>query len=232
MAMEELKQMKTLLTSQVQAQLANIEKADAHELGAAMDMIKDLAMTMYYCSVVDAMEEAEKEAEKNGNTVYYTERYLPYYMDGGMRRYNDGRMYADGRRDGDNDGRYGESRYYDNNRNRMYTNGGGQGEHSSGVSNSYYRPYDYDEPVMRDMTAGRTQIRDMREGRSPQTRRMYMEAKEQHQGKEVQLKELEKYMGELSQDVTEMIADATPEEKQMLHKKLAALTNKIELLNK
>ena len=61
---------------------------------------------------------------------------------------------------------------------------------------------------------------------------MYMEAKEQHQGKEVQLKELEKYMGELSQDVTEMIADATPEEKQMLHKKLAALTNKIELLNK
>ena len=68
--------------------------------------------------------------------------------------------------------------------------------------------------------------------RSGMSRRMYMEAKEQHQGKEVQLKELEKYIGELSQDVTEMIADATPEEKTMLHKKLAALTNKIELLNK
>lgn len=80
--------------------------------------------------------------------------------------------------------------------------------------------YDYNEPV----------ARDLREGRSPMTRRMYMEAKEQHQGKEVQLQELEKYMGELSQDVTEMIADASTEEKQMLHKKLASLTNKIELL--
>lgn len=80
--------------------------------------------------------------------------------------------------------------------------------------------YDFNEPV----------ARDLREGRSPLTRRMYMEAKEQHQGREVQLQELEKYMGELSQDVTEMIADATPEEKQMLHKKLSALTNKIELL--
>lgn len=214
--MEQLKSMKELLTSQVHAQLANIEKADAHELGAAVDMIKDIAMTMYYCSVVEAMEKAEEEAEKNGNgnTVYYTERYLPYpdreYMiDRKYNRYNDGRMYA---RDGDNDGHYNESRRYADTR----------------YHNVPY--YDYDEPVMRDMAAGRTEIRDMREGRSPRTRRMYMEAKEQHQGKEVQLQELEKYMGELSQDVTEMIADATPEEKQMLHKKLSALTNKIELL--
>jgi len=84
-----------------------------------------------------------------------------------------------------------------------------------------YPYYDYMEPV----------ARDIREGRSPLTRRMYMEAKEQHQGKQIQLQELEKYMGELSQDITEMIADATPEEKAILHKKLAALTNKVELLN-
>ena len=225
MAMEELKQMKTLLTSQVQAQLANIEKADAEELGEAMDMIKDLSMTMYYCSVVDAMEKAEKEAKENGgNMVYYTERYLPMYMERGNReRYMDqkyNRMYDD--------------RMYDDG--RMYSEGGNSSRGGNGTSNSsgsrYHDVpyYDYDEPIMRDMAAGRTMIRDMREGRSPRTRRMYMEAKEQHQGKEVQLQELEKYMGELSQDITEMIGDATVEEKQMLHKKLAALTNKIELL--
>lgn len=87
-------------------------------------------------------------------------------------------------------------------------------------TDQYIPHYDYNEPV----------ARDMREGRSPLTRRMYMEAKEQHQGTAVQMRELEKYMGELSQDVTEMIKDASPEEKQMLHKKLTALTSKIENL--
>ena len=36
--MEQLKSMKEMLTSQVHAQLANIEKADYHELGAAIDI--------------------------------------------------------------------------------------------------------------------------------------------------------------------------------------------------
>jgi len=57
--MEQLKTMKDQLTSQVHAQLANIEKADYHELGAAIDMIKDIAETEYYCSVVKAMEEKQ-----------------------------------------------------------------------------------------------------------------------------------------------------------------------------
>ena len=207
--MEQLKSMKELLTAQVQAQLANIEKADAKELGAAVDMIKDISETMYYCSVVEAMEEAKEEEKRgggNGGTVYYTERYLPMYMNDG-RRYNEDRyMY----RDGDND-----SRRYQRDENSGNQNG------SSNRTRYHEIPYyDFMEPV----------ARDLREGRSPRTRRMYMEAKEQHQGKEVQMQELEKYMGELSQDITEMIGDATLEEKQMLHKKLAALTSKVEQL--
>jgi hypothetical protein len=35
---------------------------------------------------------------------------------------------------------------------------------------------------------------DYREGRSPRNRRMYMEAKETHQDKVTQMRELEKYM--------------------------------------
>ena len=69
-------------------------------------------------------------------------------------------------------------------------------------------------------------VQDYREGKSPMRRKMYMEAKEMHKGKEVQMKELEHYMKELSQDVTEMINDASPEEKAMLKNKMQILMQK------
>lgn len=69
--------------------------------------------------------------------------------------------------------------------------------------------------------------RDEREGRSYSSRRMYMEAKETQKDKAIQLRELEKYMQELSQDITEMISDSSPEEKQYLEKKITALASKI-----
>ena len=72
-----------------------------------------------------------------------------------------------------------------------------------------------------------TEWRDEREGRSHMSRRMYMEAKDMKRDKATQLRELEKYMQELSQDITEMIADASPEEKQYLEKKITALASKI-----
>lgn len=71
------------------------------------------------------------------------------------------------------------------------------------------------------------EMRDYREGRSPATRKMYMEHKELHKDKAVKMKELEKYMYELTDDIMEMIDDATPEEKQILHTKLTALANKL-----
>ena len=72
-----------------------------------------------------------------------------------------------------------------------------------------------------------TEWRDEREGRSHISRKMYMEAKDMKRDKATQLRELEKYMQELSQDITEMIADASPEEKQYLEKKITALASKI-----
>lgn len=70
-------------------------------------------------------------------------------------------------------------------------------------------------------------LRDTREGRSPISRKSYMESKEMHQDKAVQMKELENYMSELSTDIAEMIQMASPEEKAVLQKKLAALSSKI-----
>ena len=90
------------------------------------------------------------------------------------------------------------------------------GNGTSNTNSSNGRNY-YDDPMERDE----------REGRSPMSRRMYMEAKHTGKDKVTQLRELEKYMQELSQDITEMIADASPEEKQYLEKKITALATKV-----
>ena len=74
----------------------------------------------------------------------------------------------------------------------------------------------------------KTMMRDSREGRSGMSRRMYMESKELHKDKVTAMKELEEYMQELSSDICEMIEDASPEEKQLLQKKIIALSNKIQ----
>ena len=103
---------------------------------------------------------------------------------------------------------------------RMYYDGRSGGNHSGSNTgsnnNTYYTEREY--PI---------EMRDYREGRSPRSRRMYMEAKELHQGKEAKMKELEQYMQELTQDITEMIEDASPEEKQMLYKKMSTLAAKL-----
>jgi hypothetical protein len=59
---------------------------------------------------------------------------------------------------------------------------------------------------------------------------MYIESKEMHHGKAKQLQELEKYMKDLSNDLVEMIDDASPEEKQYLGSRLATLATKISKL--
>ena len=58
-------------------------------------------------------------------------------------------------------------------------------------------------------------------------RKTYMESKELKHSKEHQMKELEKYMRELTNDILEMIEDASPEEKAMLSQKLTTLAGNI-----
>ena len=52
-----------------------------------------------------------------------------------------------------------------------------------------------------------------------------------HHDKATQLKELEHYMQELTQDMVEMIEGASVEEKQYLEKRISALATKIGQLN-
>lgn len=189
--MHKLKEMKDCLVSCVQAQLSDIGNVDTHELGEAIDMIKDLEQAMYYCSIVKAMEKQEEEEEfydklskhrdmdKDMGKMYYTERRMP--RDIRTRPMN----YA-----------YGD--YRD-------------------------EPYHEKEVSMN--------LHDSREGRSPMSRRNYMEAKELHKDKPTKIRELEKYMQELTEDIVEMIQDASPEERQMLEKKMTHLTSKVAQLN-
>lgn len=223
--MERLKNMKENLVSAVQSQISgNLSSVDAQELGAAVDMIKDLSEALYYCSVVEAMEKSEKESKKEEHHHHYTERMIPYEYQRDMDRqngrmyypmmypYDDRVMYYDGQ--GGYSGNRGSSNGNSNN--------GGQssgGNNARGGGSRGYSQNDWESYPMK--------VQDYREGKSPMSRKMYMEAKELHKGKEIQMKELEKYMKELSQDVTEMIHDASPEEKQILKQKITELAGKI-----
>lgn len=200
-----LKHVKDTLMCAIEGQMANLNQVDTKELGEAIDMIKDLEEAIYYCTITKAMEEGEKQGKSYGhgeNEMYYRERYSPRDMDR-----NNGRMY------------YPEMQYSE----RYYSNGGGHnsngGNSSSSGSSSSSRNYsEMEMPIS---------MYDYREGRSPKNRRMYMEAKETHQDKVTQMRELEKYMQELSQDIVDMIGDASPEEKQYLEKKLTTLASKV-----
>lgn len=117
---------------------------------------------------------------------------------------------------------------------------GGSSGGNSGGSRGYSDGYDegsrrgYEDGYREGERSGRSSggRRDGREGRSGQSRRSYMESKEANKGnspqeKQEKMKELEKYMGELGSDITEMISDASPEERALLKQKMQVLVQKL-----
>ena len=192
-----------------------IENVDTCEMDKVVDMMKDLSEAMYYRTLTKAMQESDTEEIME---------MFDRYGDGGKRyydmwRYKSGRFAPKGR--GTRRG-YDEPPYYHMTPD-MYR------EHDQ----EYWRDMDrkdgkmyYTEPITMDKT------HDVREGKSGMSRRSYMETKEMHKSntpedKQQKMKELEKYMGELSTDITEMISDASPEERNLLKQKLQVLTQKI-----
>ena len=147
--MKELCRIKDTLINLVEQQMANPQCVDTHEMGEVIDMIKDLAQTCYYVSVVEAMEDKEdkEEDDRQIDTMYY-----------GIGAMNE------------------------------------------------------DNKKM---------------GHSPIKRKSYIESKERHMDQALQMRELEDYAQELTSDLMEMIQDATPEEKQLLQRKIATLATKI-----
>lgn len=186
----------------------HVETASTEELGQAVDMIKDLAEGIYYElkakeieKELECMEEQKKAKEHCHIIPYIVERDIDKSM---------GRMY------------YSEPHYL----NRMENDSQYRDKDMENDARYHDRGVGYDHEREIPM-----EFRDSREGRSPMSRRNYMESKEMHQGKDKKIKELEKYMQELSDDIVEMIEGASIEERQLLEKKMTHLTSKIAQLN-
>lgn len=147
--MKKLCEIKDTLINLVEQQMTNPQCVNTHEMGEVIDMIKDLAETCYYVSIVEAMEDKEEheESSRQTDTMYY-----------GIGAMND------------------------------------------------------DNKKM---------------GHSPMKRKSYIESKELHMDQAQQMRELEDYAQVLTSDLLEMIKDATPEEKQLLQRKIATLATKI-----
>lgn len=96
----------------------------------------------------------------------------------------------------------------------------------------YYPPMDYNYRNMYytngTMRTETDMEKDRREGRSGMSRRTYMEAKDMKKDQATQMRELEQYIQELSNDLTEMIEDATAEEKNILKQHLKTISEKIK----
>ena len=147
--MKKLCEIKDTLINLVEQQMTNPQCVNTHEMGEVIDMIKDLAETCYYVSIVEAMKDKEEheESSRQTDTMYY-----------GIGAMND------------------------------------------------------DNKKM---------------GHSPMKRKSYIESKELHMDQDPQMRELEDYAQVLTSDLLEMIQDATPEEKQLLQRKIATLATKI-----
>ena len=161
--------------------------------------------------VVDMIKDIEEAIYYCTITKAMEEKYPEQSMyyggrRGGMRRYI---PYMD----------YRPEIYRDMDYDRMYYTESGMAQTPSGrYSGSVSQRTKMEAPV---------RIYDSREGRSGMTRRNYMEGKEMHHNQDAQMQELKKYMQELSEDITEMIQDASPDEKLLLKQKLTSLTQKL-----
>lgn len=197
-----------------------IENIDTKEMGEVADIIKDLAEAEYYAKISKAMDEAEY-----GEDYDYMGAYDEHERKGyrGQRRDSKGRYMS--RRGYEAPMMMHDDREYmrdiDRIDGKMYYTVGQSGNSSM---NSGSSSMGYSES---GSNYGSRMQRDSREGKSGQMRRGYMEAKEQGKDKQHKMKELEDYMKELSTDVTEMIGDASPEEKSLLKQKMQVLMQKI-----
>lgn len=199
-----------------------IESVNTDEMGKVTDMLKDLSEAMYYRTLTNIMEESDVEDALGmldrrfyDNYRYKTTgRYAPKgrgsYV--GRRGYEEPpymhMMNREDLQDWDSMSERERMRDLDRaSRGRMY--------------------YTETEPMQKDGS-----MRDSREGKAGMMRKGYMETKEMHKGttpqdKEANMHSLESYLKELSEDLTGLLSEMTPEERQMAKTKITTLAAKM-----
>ena len=186
-----------------------IENVDTCEMDKVVDMMKDLSEAMYYRTLTKAMQESDTEE--------IMEMFDKYGDDGkryyDMWRYKSGRFAPKGR--GTRRG-YEEPPYYHMTPDQYK-------EHDP----EYWRDLDrkdgkmyYTEPITM-------------ESRYDKAKRMYTETKAKHnsgsvEDKQLTLKEGEKMLNVIIDELMEMVNDATPEMKNMIKTKGMSAMQKIQ----
>jgi len=227
MELEPIKDMCKKLEEAVKHELSKgIENVDAKELGEVVDMIKDLyeakekiVKACYYKGVLEAMEEHdfedEDEIEDEGRRGYRGQprdsrgRYM-------SRRGYESRMmpdmdYDEMERMRDYDRESGKMYYSNGNVGGSSSMGGGQSSGSMGSQGG---------------------SREYSESRYDRAKRSYTETKEMHKGgssedKQITMKEAEKMINVIFDEIDEMLEDAPAELKSMIKTKGMAKMQKI-----
>ena len=208
------KQIMECVKTKVEAMgIDNIEGQHLEELEKWTEIAKNIVCYDKDYKIVESMEEAENEDNMRAIEMYedYPERR--YYDN--YRYKTSGRFASKGKGSYMSRRGYEEPPYYHMNPD-MYR------EHTP----EYYRDMDrmdgkmyYTEPITM-------------ESRYDKAKRGYEESKMTHkentpEHKQAKMKDLEMYLKELSEDVTQLLADATPEERSMVKNKMQVLTQKI-----
>ncbi len=191
----------------------NVEGQNLEELKVWSEIAKNIVCYDKDYKIVEAMEESENEDNM---------RAIEIYEDYPERRYYDNYRYkTSGRFAPKGKGSYMPRRGYDEPP-YYHMNPDMYREHEP----EYWRDMDrkdgkmyYTEPITT-------------ESRYDKAKRGYEESKMTHkentpESKQAKMRDLEMYLKELSEDVTQLIADATPEERSMVKNKMQVLTQKI-----
>ena len=208
------KQIMECVKTKVEAMgIDNIEGQHLEELEKWTEIAKNIVCYDKDYNIVEAMKEAENEDNM---------RAIEMYEDYPERRYYDNYRYkTSGRFAPKGKGSYMSRRGYDEPP-YYHMNPDMYREHTP----EYYRDMDrengrlyFSEPITM-------------ESRYDKAKRGYEESKMTHkentpEHKQAKMKDLEMYLKELSEDVTQLLADATPEERSMVKNKMQVLTQKL-----
>lgn len=209
-----------------------VENVDAKEMGEVVDIIKDLAEAEYYAKISKAMDEAEYGEDYD---------YKGAYDDGrrgyrGRSRDSMGRFTSrSGRRGYDEPMDYDMMpewyRDMDREHGKMYYTEGGNmgGGLSGGMSGGGNRGYSEGEG---GQYSSRMQRDGMGESRYDKAKRGYEETKAMHKSgtaedKQITMKEAEKMINVIFDEIDEMLEDAPQELKSMIKTKGMAKMQKI-----
>lgn len=231
--MEELKKMCEKLEGCAMLELAKDKTdVDTHELGEVLDMIKDIKEAMYYGKIVEAMDNPEnvygEDYDENGVKFYRgrsktTGRFIhrgyevPDMMDRkihmrDMDREREKMYYSEDA--------LTQSMHYGGERGRSYEEG-----HRMGYEEG--RRNGYEEGHRMGYQQGVSEARSYRQAGESSRYDRARKGYEEGEDKEQKTKALTEYLRTIADDITNMVMEMDPQEKQIVKNKLQAIQNKI-----